>query len=142
MALKMIDHGSKEYQQMINLRYNILRKPLGLNFTPDELEKEKNNVLIGVFEDDQLLGCCMLVKEDNKKMRLRQVAVPNNQQGKGVGRALMSFAENISRDLGYTRIVMHARKTAIPFFEKLGYKVTSEVFHEITIPHHIMEKEL
>jgi len=142
MALKMIDHGSKEYQQMINLRYNILRKPLGLNFTPDELEKEKNNVLIGVFEDDQLLGCCMLVKEDNKKMRLRQVAVPNNQQGKGVGRALMSFAENISRDLGYTKIVMHARKTAIPFFEKLGYKVTSEVFDEITIPHHIMEKEL
>ncbi|HYC28887.1 MAG TPA: GNAT family N-acetyltransferase [Chitinophagaceae bacterium] len=142
MALKMIDHGSKEYQQMINLRYNILRKPLGLSFTPDELEKEKNNVLIGVFEDDQLLGCCMLVKEDNKKMRLRQVAVPNNQQGKGIGRALMSFAENISRDLGYNRIMMHARKTAIPFFEKLGYKVTSEVFDEITIPHLIMEKEL
>jgi predicted GNAT family N-acyltransferase len=142
MALKMIDHGSKEYQQMVNLRYNILRKPLGLNFTPDELEKEKNNVLIGVFEDDQLLGCCMLVKEDNKKMRLRQMAVPNNLQGKGIGRALMSFAENISRDLGYSRIIMHARKTAIPFFEKLGYKVTSEVFDEITIPHHIMEKDL
>ena len=66
MALKMIDHGSKEYQQMVNLRYNILRKPLGLNFTPEELEKEKNNVLIGAFEEDQLLGCCMLVKQDNK----------------------------------------------------------------------------
>ena len=142
MALKMIDHGSKEYQQMVNLRYNILRKPLGLSFTQEELDKEKNNVLIGVFEDDQLLGCCMLVKEENKKMRLRQVAVPNNQQGKGIGRALMAFAENISRDLGYNRIMMHARKTAIPFFEKLGYKVTSEVFDEITIPHHIMEKDL
>ena len=69
MALKMIDHGSKEYQQMVNLRYNILRKPLGLSFTQEELDKEKNNVLIGVFEDDQLLGCCMLVKEENKKMK-------------------------------------------------------------------------
>ena len=29
MALKIIDHGSKEYEQMVNLRYNILRKPLG-----------------------------------------------------------------------------------------------------------------
>jgi predicted GNAT family N-acyltransferase len=143
MALKMIDHGSKEYQQMVNLRYNILRKPLGLNFTQEELDKEKQNVLIGAFEDDQLLGCCMLVKEENRKMmRLRQVAVPNNQQGKGIGRALMAFAENISRDLGYSRIMMHARKTAIPFFEKLGYKVTSEPFDEITIQHHIMEKEL
>ena len=41
MALKIIDHGSKEYDQMINLRYNILRKPLGLNFDKEELDKEK-----------------------------------------------------------------------------------------------------
>ncbi|HEY0678338.1 MAG TPA: GNAT family N-acetyltransferase [Chitinophagaceae bacterium] len=142
MALKMIDHGSKEYQQMINLRYNILRKPLGLNFSPEELEKEKDVVLIGAFEDDQMLGCCMLVKQDNKKMRLRQMAVLNNLQGKGIGRALMAFAENISRDLGYSKIMMHARKTATGFYEKLGYKITSSEFQELTIPHVTMEKDL
>ena len=142
MALKMIDHGSKEYQQMVNLRYNILRKPLGLNFSPEELEKEKNNVLIGAFEEDQLLGCCMLVRQDNKRVRLRQMAVPNNLQGKGIGHALMTFAENISRDLGYSKIMMHARKTAIGFYQKFGYKVTSGEFEEITIPHHEMEKDL
>lgn len=142
MALKMIDHGSKEYQQMVNLRYNILRKPLGLGFDPQELEKEKNEVLIGAFEDDQMLGCCMLVKQEDKMMRLRQMAVLNNLQGKGVGRALMAFAENISRDLGYKKIMMHARKTAVGFYEKLGYKVTSAEFDEVTIPHYTMEKEL
>lgn len=41
MALKLIDHGTKEYQQMVKLRNEILRKPLGLTFTPEELEKEK-----------------------------------------------------------------------------------------------------
>ena len=142
MALKMIDHGSKEYQQMVNLRYNILRKPLGLNFSPEELEKEKNNVLIGAFEEDHLLGCCMLVKQDNKKVRLRQMAVPDKLQGKGIGHALMTFAENISRDLGYTKIMMHARKTAVGFYQKFGYKVTSSEFEEITILHHQMEKDL
>ena len=116
MALKIIDHGTKEYKQMVNLRYNILRKPLGLNFTEDELDKEKNEVLIAAFEDDQMLGCCMLVKIDDRTMRLRQMAVPNNLQGKGVGRALMNFAENISRDLGYKRITMHARKNTVGFY--------------------------
>ncbi|HYF33403.1 MAG TPA: GNAT family N-acetyltransferase [Chitinophagaceae bacterium] len=143
MALKMIDHGSKEYQQMIALRYNILRKPLGLNFTPQELEKEKDEVvLIGAFEEDQMLGCCMLVKLDNKKVRLRQMAVLNNLQGKGIGRALTTFAENISRDLGYRKIMMHARKTAVGFYEKLGYRVASPEFDELTIPHFLMEKDL
>lgn len=142
MALKIIDHGSKEYQQMVTLRQNILRKPLGLDFTPEELEKEKDVVLIGAFDDDQMLGCCMLVKQDDKKMRLRQMAVLNNLQGKGIGRSLLAFAENISRDLGYTRIMMHARKTAADFFEKLGYKVTSSEFLELNIPHIVMEKDL
>ncbi len=41
MALKIIDHGTKEYQQMVQMRLDILRKPLGLSFTPEELEKEK-----------------------------------------------------------------------------------------------------
>jgi GNAT superfamily N-acetyltransferase len=75
-------------------------------------------------------------------VRLRQMAVPNNMQGKGVGRALMIFAENIARDLGYKRLSMHARKTALGFYQKLGYSVISPEFEEVTIPHYIMEKVL
>ena len=142
MALKIIDHGSKEYQQMIQMRNDILRKPLGLSFTSEELEKEKDEVLIGAFEDEKMLGCCMLIKQPDNTVRLRQMAVMNNLQGKGIGRALMNFSENIARDLGYKKLVMHARKTAAGFYEKLGYHIASTEFEEVTIPHYVMEKEL
>jgi GNAT superfamily N-acetyltransferase len=142
MALKIIDHGSKEYQQMIKLREDILRKPLGLGFDPKELEEEKENMLIGAFEDEKMLGCCMLVEEKPGTIRLRQMAVLNDLQGKGIGRALMNFAENLARDGGYSVLSMHARKNAIGFYEKMGYKVASDEFIEITIPHYVMEKQL
>lgn len=142
MALKIIDHGTPEYQQMLKLRDEILRKPLGLTFSTDELEKEKDNLLIGAYEDDQMLGCCMLVEEDAQTVRLRQMAVINDLQGKGIGRALMQFAENLARDRGYKKLTMHARKNAVGFYEKLGYKKSGEEFQEITIPHYIMEKKL
>jgi predicted GNAT family N-acyltransferase len=142
MALKLIDYGTKEYQQMVNMRNEILRKPLGLNFSNDELENEKDEILIGAFEEEKMLGCCMLIKMNNKTVRLRQMAVMNNLRGKGIGRALMNFAENIARDLGYRTITMHARKTAIGFYEKLGYGVVGEEFYEVTIPHFEMQKEL
>ena len=142
MALKMIDHGTREYHQMIQLRNDMLRKPLGLSFTVEELEKEKNDVLIGAFEDEKLLGCCLLTKVDDEVVRLRQMAVPNNLQGKGVGRALMTFAENIATDLGYKKLIMHARKTALGFYGKLGYTVSGNEFTEVTIPHFVMEKNL
>ncbi|MGN6419823.1 MAG: GNAT family N-acetyltransferase [Pseudobacter sp.] len=142
MALKIIDHGSYEYQQMVNLRLEILRKPLGLSFTPEELETEKEDILIAAFEEEKILGCCMLIESDPQTVRLRQMAVLNNLQGKGIGRALMQFAENLARDRGYTRMTMHARASATGFYEKLGYEISGDQFEEVTIPHYIMEKVL
>jgi len=142
MALRIIDYGAKEYQQMVNLRNDILRKPLGLTFDPKDLEKEKDDILMGAFEDDKLLGCCLLTRMDNETIRLRQMAVPNNMQGKGIGRALMTFAENIARDRGYKKLSMHARKTALGFYQKLGYQIIGGEFIEVTLPHFVLEKVL
>ncbi len=142
MALKIIDYGTPEYQQMIKMREDILRRPLGLNFDEKELESERNNLLIAAFDDDKMLGCCMLVPENESIVRLRQMAVLNDLQGKGIGRALMLFAENLARDRGYNKISMHARKNATGFYEKVGYKVVGDEFIEVTIPHYNMEKEL
>jgi predicted N-acetyltransferase YhbS len=142
MALKLIDYGSPEYEKMLRLRNDLLRKPLGLSFDPTELEKEKDDVLMGAFEDERLLGCCLLTRVDDKTLRLRQMAVPNSLQGKGIGRALMIFAENIARDMHYEILMMHARVTATGFYEKLGFEKKDGQFIEITIPHVIMEKHL
>ncbi len=142
MPLKLIDHGSKEYQQMIDLRLELLRKPLGLRFSDEELEKEKKDFLIGFFEEKKLEGCCMLTETAPKTLRLRQMAVISGLQGKGIGRSIMQFAENVARDMGYKKMNMHARKNAIGFYEKLGYKVCGIEFLEVTIPHFMMEKML
>lgn len=142
MALKIIDHGTTEYHQMVKLRDDILRRPLGLTFSPEELESEKDNMLIAAFEDEQMLGCCMLVEEQPGTVRLRQMAVLNDLQGKGIGRALMNFAENIARDRGYKIVRMHARSHAVGFYEKVGYRILGDQFVEVTIPHYVMEKKL
>ena len=142
MALKIIDHGSPEYRQMVKLRDDILRKPLGLGFTSEELEQEKDHMLIAAVDDGTMRGCCMLVKEGEQTVRLRQMAVTDNQQGKGIGRALMTFAENLARDHGFRKITMHARSNAVGFYEKLGYKIVGNEFEEVTIPHYVMEKNL
>lgn len=142
MALKQIAHGSKDYEQMVNLRYEILRKPVGLSFSPDELEKEKNDILIGAFEDEKIMGCCLVTQVDGHVAKLRQMAVQKNMQGMGIGESMMSFAENITRDRGYRILMMHARDSAIGFYERFGYKVRGDQFIEVNLQHHVMEKKL
>ncbi len=142
MALKIIDHGSAEYLKMVNLRDVVLRRPLGLTFSHDELMREKEDALLVCVDDEVMLGCCILVKLNNEVVRLRQMAVAPNLHGKGIGASLMSFAESIAKDKGFNKMTMHARDSAIGFYEKLGYVVSGEQFLEVNIPHHIMEKSL
>src|SRR5260221_2079046 len=113
MALKQIDYGTKEYKQMVNLRHQILREPLGLAFTQEQLDKEKEDVLIAAFDEDEMLGCCILTPIGNGTVRLRQMAVQKNLQGKGIGESILQFAENIARDKGYKTLTMHARDNVI-----------------------------
>jgi N-acetylglutamate synthase-like GNAT family acetyltransferase len=142
MALKIIEHNSPEYDKMVALRYDILRKPLGLEFSKEELEKECNDILIGAFDDDRILACCMLTATAKDTCRLRQMAVHNSLQGKGIGATMMNFAENVARDRGFKTLIMHARKTAVGFYQKLGYHIHGEEFEEVTIPHYEMRKKL
>ncbi len=142
MALKIIDFGTKEYQQMIDLRNEILRKPLGMELESSDIEADKEHILIGAFEEEKMLGCCILVKESDLGVVLRQMAVRNQLQGKGIGRALMEFAETIARDIGYREISMHARSSAAGFYEKMGYNVSGDEFLKLSIAHILMKKRI
>ena len=142
MGLKQIDYGTSEYKQMVEVRTKVLRAPLGLQFSVEDLEKEKNDLLIAAFDDEDIIGCCILTPQYNSIIRLRQMAVLDSVQRSGIGASIMAFAENLARDKGFTKMIMHARDTAIGFYEKLGYSVSGDVFMEVNLPHHIMEKEL
>jgi predicted GNAT family N-acyltransferase len=142
MALKEIMYDSSEYEQMIQLRLDVLRKPLGLSFSLDELKKEKDDILLGAFEEDILLACCALTPTDKVTIKLRQMAVQNNLQGRGVGAILLRFAENIARDRGFSLMSMHARDTAVGFYKKYGYETEGDLFFEVTIPHYKMVKKI
>lgn len=127
---------------MINLRMEILRKPLGLSFTPETLEKEKEDILIGAFDDEKITACCILTKIDSTIIQLRQMAVHPKMERNGLGASILAFAENIARDAGFRILIMHARKTAVGFYEKQGYEIHGDEFLEVSIPHYEMRKKL
>ncbi|MEO7210601.1 MAG: GNAT family N-acetyltransferase, partial [Chitinophagaceae bacterium] len=94
------------------------------------------------FDEEKLEGCCMLVPMENGTIQLRQMAVISGLQGKGIGRTIIQFAENLARDRGFKKIIMHARDTAVGFYQKQGYEKQGEMFTEVSIPHFVMEKSI
>jgi GNAT superfamily N-acetyltransferase len=142
MPIKMIDHGSEDYKKMVDLRLEILRKPLGLTFAEADLNQEKDDILIGAFEEEDIMACCILTKLSEDTCKLRQMAVRPKIQGTGLGAAMMNYAEQLAKDAGYKKMVMNARKTAKGFYEKLGYEIEGDEFVEVTLPHFYMQKNI
>ncbi len=116
------------------LRYKVLREPLGLNFEQSDLEKEFEDFHIAAFHNKQIVGI-LLLKPNKDRIKMRQVAVDDFWQGKGIGKAMVFFAHKIAFDKGYKKIELHARETAIPFYLSLGYSIKGEPFYEVGVPH-------
>lgn len=62
-------------------------------------------------------------------------------RGKGFGLEIMKAAMEVCRaQLGCSHIVLHAQQQVIPFYEKLGFRVISDLFDECGILHKTMER--
>lgn len=140
--LSQVPHGSAAYDASVALRNDVLRKPLGLELTREELERERSDYHLVCEDDGDLVGCLVLVPQGNDEIKMRQVAVSPQARGQGIGRALTQFAEEFARQRGFAMMTLHARATAVPFYERLGYERVGDQFEEVTIPHWSMQKGL
>lgn len=86
----------------------------------DKLEDEP----CGIFYDGELpVGVYQLSLAD-KTGTVEEIAVSTEMQGRGYGRALITFVENVLVDLGVESIellVFTSNKSAITLYEKQGY---------------------
>lgn len=138
---KLVDYGSDEYKKAVALREEILRKPLGLSFTKEELEMEKEHVHIAGFLGQEMCATAVLVP-DGEEMKMQRVALKSSFQGKGIGSSLMRFCEEYAVKHGFKSIYCHARGTAVNFYQKNQYALEGEPFDEDGIPHRKMRKTI
>jgi predicted GNAT family N-acyltransferase len=142
MRCEILSFGGPEQKNSIQLRREILRTPLGLDFTNEELEQESSQVHIGCYLNTQLAGVLLLKNSADHTLKMRQVAVKNEFQKMGVGKEMVVYAEKWARDNGYKTMELNARKTAVPFYLKLNYSIEGSEFMEVGIPHSKMLKKL
>lgn len=142
ISCRKVVYGSPDYHSALDIRTEVLRKPLGLVFDPEELKKEVNFHHFVAYQAGEVVGTLMLVELSESALKMRQVAVLNEAQGQGVGQALVEAAEKFAVQNSFKRIELHARDTAVPFYLKLGYLAIGEEFLEVGIPHRAMSRTL
>ena len=138
----IIDYTSPFYEAVLALRNEVLRTPLGFNLYDEDLSEDRHQYIVIAIHEQELKACLMIKILDQITIKIRQMAVVSSMQHKGVGFMLMTYAENFCALNSYSAIELHARKTAIGFYEKLGYQSDYVEFEEVGIPHIKMTKSL
>jgi predicted GNAT family N-acyltransferase len=142
VIVREVAFGSAEYERSLRLRDDLLRRPLGLPLSAEDLAGEAQQWHLIAVREQLLVGCLLLVPLPGAAVQMRQVAVLPEAQGAGVGSALVAYAEELSRSRKRTSMFAHARLEAVPFYVHLGYVVEGDQFMEVTIPHRLVRKAL
>lgn len=135
---------STEWDAYYDLRFRVLRAPWGQAKGSEQTPDETAHQHFAFFnEQASVLGVGRLDLIDYCTAQVRFMAVDPNAQNKGIGKSLMLHMESEAKASGIEEIILHARETALPFYDKLGYQFVEKshlLFGEIQ--HFLMRKKL
>lgn len=142
--MKIISPSSnEEWKQYYQLRFDVLREPWNQAPGSEVLADEYNAIHAMVIENECAIGVARMHESGPMQGQVRCVAVASSQQGKGVGKLLMNYLEEIAKEKKWKEIILEARENAVPFYERLGYQIIKESYLLFgQIQHYTMVKYL
>lgn len=135
--------NQSEWDSYYDLRYRVLREPFGKPRGSERNEGDETGEHFALFEEDQILAVARLDALSPECCQVRFVAVETNQQGKGLGYAIMHAVEEKAIKNGFEKIILHARDYAVEFYKKQDYTLIGPSYKLFDIlQHYEMYKNL
>jgi len=131
-----------EWELYYDLRYRVLRQPWNQLKGSERDEYEEEAAHFAVFQDHVIIAVGRLDVLNDSVGKIRYMAVEETFQGKNIGIGLMEFIMARCEQEHLHTIILHARERAVPFYERLGFRIVEKshlLFGEIQ--HYLMEKK-
>lgn len=108
------------------------------NLELDELDKTAEHFI--VYKEDKPMGAGRFREVSSGVGKVERVCILPNYRRKKVGKQIMNELEDYAKSKEFEKILLNAQSYAVPFYEKMGYVITSPEFMDADIPHRAMEK--
>ncbi len=134
--------------ETLPLRSAVLRNGLAPDQCVFPTDQGEDSFHLGAFAEEELVSIASLFLNDLDDenplgYQLRGMATKESFAGKGFGSSIVAFAINLLKLANVNYIWCNARVVAVPFYQKLGFKIVSDVFDVPGIgPHHKMKLNL
>jgi len=132
--------SQRERENAFSVRRKVFVEEQGvpLNLELDELDKTADHFV--VYSADNPIGAGRIREVTVGVGKVERVCVLPDYRGQHLGNLIMNKLEMHALNKGLHKILLNAQAYAVPFYEKLGYIITSPEFMDSDIPHRAMEK--
>lgn len=134
---------AEEFEKYYQLRYEVLREPWKQPKGSEIDNDEQNSIHAFVKDHGDVLAVGRLQFLNDSESQVRFMAVDPAAQGRGLGRQVLEYLENKSKEHNRNVVLLHARENALEFYKSCGYHIV-EKSHLLwgQIQHWLMRKEL
>lgn len=133
ILIKLVE-DEDELQKVYKVRELVFMEEQGVvrDEEMDEFDRTATHVI--AYYNDKVAGCARMRFLGNRA-KLERIAVLSMFRKKGIGRKIVDFLVDHSKQKGATEAVMHAQIYANDFYVKCGFKPRGEEFMEANIRH-------
>ncbi|MGO1297237.1 MAG: GNAT family N-acetyltransferase [Vibrio sp.] len=103
-------------------------------FFEEQIASQTDTLMIGAFDDHQLLGMCGLIAIDDEKYLLVGMYVQSTYRGLGASTQLVQYAQTVLAESIRTAIVLtvyEENQVALAFYKRVGFSHQSTLGNEI-----------
>lgn len=138
-----IAKSSQILNRIIDLRYEVLRKPWNQSKETATDNHEESSINAFIESEDRLIACGRLQDNGNGVGQIRYMAVHPDFQGKGLGKLLVEKLEEEAKQIKLSKLELQARENAVEFYQNCGYTVKEKTFKLWDIiQHYLMVKNI
>ncbi|MBB4824446.1 putative GNAT family N-acyltransferase [Sporosarcina luteola] len=132
--------SEQERQDAFSVRKMVFVEEQGVPLTLELDEHDDTAAHFIVYSADRPIGAGRIREIGEGFGKVERVCVLQEFRGQHLGNLIMHSLEEHAAQTGMRKILLNAQAYAVPFYEKLGYIVTSPEFMDADIPHRAMEK--
>lgn len=134
--------SEQEREAAFTVRKKVFVEEQGVPLTMEIDEHDTSASHFVVYDGPKAIAAGRIRTIASEVGKVERVCVLKEYRGQHLGVLIMNALEEHAKKTGIHKILLNAQSYAIPFYEKLGYGVTSPEFMDADIPHRAMEKQM
>ena len=134
MRIDFFDSSAAEFEIVKAIRTCVFTNEQGADADNEFDEYDKTSLFALLYEGDKPVGTARIA-ETAAGIKIGRIAILKECRGKGYGTDIVKAVTDRAFDMGADKVLVDAQNYAVPFYEKLGFKVIGAEITDRGLPH-------